>query len=55
MAFVAEYIRRTLSTEDWVNYHFPILYVPTLIFMFANVPFVMKHNLEPPASETPPA
>jgi intracellular septation protein len=46
MAVVAEYIRRTMTTEDWVNYHFPILYVPTLLFALANTPFIMKHNIE---------
>lgn len=46
MAVVAEYIRRTMTTEDWVNFHFPILYVPTILFALANVPFIMKHNIE---------
>lgn len=53
MAFVAEYIRRTMTTPDWVNYHFPILYIPTLVFMFANVPFIMKHNREQPPADAP--
>ena len=46
MTFAAEYIRRTLSTEDWVNYHFPVLYIPTLLFALANTPFILKHNIE---------
>ncbi|MBX3429162.1 MAG: septation protein IspZ [Hyphomonadaceae bacterium] len=52
MIFAAEYIRRTMSTEDWVNYHFPVLYVPTIIFALANTPFILKHNIETP-TETP--
>jgi intracellular septation protein len=52
MTFVAEYIRRTMTTTDWVNWHFPVLYVPTILFALANLPFIMKHNIE--AAETPP-
>ena len=55
MAVVAEYIRRTMTTPDWVNYHFPILYVPTLLFALANAPFLMKHNIETPAEKAPGA
>jgi len=54
MIFAAEYIRRTMTTEDWVNYHFPVLYVPTLIFALANTPFILKHNIEEP-EQAPPA
>jgi intracellular septation protein len=57
MIFAAEYIRRTMSTEDWVNYHFPVLYIPTIIFALANTPFILKHNIEEApetASETAP-
>jgi intracellular septation protein len=53
MMFVAEYIRRTLSTDDWVFWHFWILYIPTIIFALANTPFILKHNLEMPAETTP--
>lgn len=57
MTFAAEYIRRTMSTEEWVNYHFPVLYIPTIIFVLANTSFVMKHNIErePLHEETPGA
>lgn len=47
MAFVAEYIRRTMTTEDWVNWHFPVLYVPTIVFALLNAPLLMKHQIEP--------
>jgi intracellular septation protein len=53
MIFAAEYIRRTMSTEDWVNYHFPVLYIPTIVFALANTPFILKHNIEA-APETQP-
>jgi intracellular septation protein len=55
MAVVAEYIRRTMTTPDWVNYHFPILYAPTVLFALANAPFLMKHNIEAPAENAPGA
>jgi intracellular septation protein len=54
MAVAAEYIRRTLSTEDWVNFHFPILYIPTIVFALANAPFILKHNIEQKPAEAAP-
>jgi intracellular septation protein len=53
MAIVNEVMRNTMSTTDWVTWHFPILYVPTLLFAIANTPLVMKH--QPPEPETEPA
>ena len=55
MTFAAEYIRRTMTTEDWVNYHFPVLYIPTIIFALANTPFILKHNIEAAPETTPEA
>lgn len=51
MAVIAEIIRRTLSTVDWINWHFPLLYAPTLIFIFLNAPLVMKHQVEEPSQK----
>lgn len=48
MAVLAEYIRRTMATEDWVNYHFPVLYIPTILFALANAPFIVRHSIQPP-------
>jgi intracellular septation protein len=53
MAIVNEVIRNTMSTTDWVTWHFPILYVPTLLFAIANTPLVMKH--QPPEESAEPA
>lgn len=47
MMVAAEYIRRTMTTEGWVNWHFPVLYLPTLIFAAANAPFLLQHNIAP--------
>jgi len=52
MAIVNEIIRNTMTTEGWVTWHFPILYVPTLIFAIANTPLVMKH--QPPEDGAEP-
>ncbi|MBK6703241.1 MAG: septation protein IspZ [Caulobacteraceae bacterium] len=40
---------------DWVNYHFPVLYIPTIIFALANTPFILKHNIETAPETTPEA
>jgi intracellular septation protein len=50
MGFVAEYIRISMTTVDWVNWHTPILYAPNLLFALANVPFILKHNIETPSA-----
>lgn len=55
MAVVAEIIRRTMSTPDWINWHFPLLYAPTLIFIFLNAPMLLKHQIEEPQNPAPPA
>jgi intracellular septation protein len=55
MTVLAEYIRRTMTTEDWVNWHFPVLYAPTILFALANAPFLMKHNIEDEAADETPA
>lgn len=46
MGILNEVMRRTLTTEGWVTWHFPVLYVPTLLFAIANAPLVMKHQIE---------
>ena len=50
MGFLAEFIRRTMTTSDWMSWHFPILYVPTVLFAIANTPLVLKH--QPPEQST---
>jgi intracellular septation protein len=49
-----EILRYILSPSDWINWHFPILWVPTLVFAFANTPLVMKHHVEPEAETEAP-
>lgn len=53
MGFLAEFIRRTMTTADWMSWHFPVLYVPTVLFAIANTPLVMKH--QPPDAGGEPA
>ena len=48
-----EIIRHAMTTPQWVTWHFPILYVPTLLFALANVPLVLKHA--PPEEAKPVA
>jgi intracellular septation protein len=56
MAVIAEFIRRTMTTADWINWHFPLLYAPTLIFIFLNAPMLLKHQIEEePQNPAPPA
>jgi intracellular septation protein len=46
-----EIIRHTMTTSAWVTWHFPILWIPTLLFALANTPLVMKHAID--ADEAP--
>lgn len=55
MGIVNEIMRNTMTTSDWVTWHFPILYIPTLLFAAANTPLLLKHLREEPKDETPPA
>ena len=56
MGVVAEVLRRGLSTSDWVTWHFPLLYIPMLVFAVLQTPLILKHDSsDAPASEAPPA
>jgi len=58
MGLLNEVLRNTMTTEGWVTWHFPILYIPTLLFAVANTPLVMKHHRDddaPPAQTAPTA
>lgn len=53
LAVVNEIMRNTLTTAGWVTWHFPVLFGLTLVFIFANLPFIMKHHVEEePASSS---
>jgi len=49
-AIVNEWMRLNLSTTDWVTWHLPVLMGLMFAFLFANMPFIMKHNVD---DETP--
>jgi intracellular septation protein len=58
MGLLNEALRRTMSTSDWVTWHFPILYIPLLLFAVANTPLILKHHredAEEPAQAAPGA
>src|SRR5689334_18549059 len=52
LAIVNEAMRQTLSTSDWVTWHFPVLMGLTIAFALANTPLITKHHVddEAPAS-----
>ena len=55
LAVVNEIMRNTLTTAGWVTWHFPVLFGLTLVFIAANLPFIMKHHVEDePASSAAP-
>ncbi|MBI3437595.1 MAG: septation protein IspZ [Proteobacteria bacterium] len=55
LAIVNEIMRYTLTTAGWITWHFPILFGLTVVFVLANLPFIMKHHIEdePTSSPTP--
>ena len=57
LAIANEIMRNGLTTPDWTKWHFPVLFGLTLVFIFANLPFIMKHHVESPgdSSVTPRA
>ena len=55
LAVVNEIMRNMLSTAGWITWHFPVLFGLTLVFVLANLPFIMKHHVEDaPASSSAP-
>jgi intracellular septation protein len=53
LAVVNEIMRNTLTTAGWITWHFPVLFGLTLVFIVANLPFIMKHHVEDePASSS---
>jgi intracellular septation protein len=52
LAVANEIMRATLTTAGWIAWHFPVLFGLTVAFIVANLPFIMKHHVEPdePAS-----
>jgi intracellular septation protein len=49
LAVVNEILRNTLTTAGWTTWHFPVLFGLTLVFIVANLPFIMTHHVEEPA------
>lgn len=56
LAIVNEVMRQTMSTTDWVTWHFPVLMGLMIAFALANTPLIMKHHVddEAPASSAAP-
>ena len=56
LAIVNEAMRQTLTTSEWVTWHFPVLMGLMIAFALANTPLIMKHHIEDeePASSAAP-
>jgi intracellular septation protein len=54
LALVNEFIRRTQSTEFWVNFHSLVFFLATLVFALVNAPLLLKHAQEPVGGEPDP-
>jgi intracellular septation protein len=56
LAIVNEIMRQSLTTSDWVTWHFPVLMGLMIAFALANTPLIMKHQIEDqtPASSAAP-
>jgi len=56
LAIVNEAMRQTMSTSDWVTWHFPVLMGLMVAFALANTPLITKHHVddEAPASSAAP-
>lgn len=56
LAIVNEVMRQTLTTSDWVSWHFPVLMAGMIAFALANTPLIIKHHIEDeaPASSAAP-
>jgi intracellular septation protein A len=46
LAVVNEIMRNTLTTAGWITWHFPVLFGLTLVFIAANLPFIMRHHVD---------
>lgn len=53
LAGINEYVWRNFSEEFWVNFKLMGFLPLTLVFTFAQLPFIMKHTIAP-KDETPP-
>jgi intracellular septation protein len=55
LAIVNEWMRQSLTTSDWVTWHFPVLMGLMMAFMLVNMPLILKHHDdEAPASSATP-
>jgi len=46
LALANELMRRALTTAGWTAWHFPVLFGLTMLFVLANLPFILKHHVE---------
>ncbi len=46
LAVVNEIMRNAMTTSGWVTWHFWVLFGLTIVFVLANLPFIMKHHVE---------
>jgi intracellular septation protein len=52
LAVVNEIMRNTLTTAGWITWHFPVLFGLTLVFIAANLPFIMRHHVDDEAPKS---
>jgi intracellular septation protein len=46
LAVLNEIVRRNFSTDIWVDFKFPGVVILTFLFMLAQVPLLMRHQIE---------
>ena len=54
LAALNEIVWRTQSTNVWVAFKFPGLFILVLIFTLAQLPFIMRNKLDDEAAENAP-
>jgi intracellular septation protein len=55
LAMVNEIVWRNFATDTWVSFKVFGIMPLTLIFSFALIPIIMKHQINPPSEDAPPA
>jgi intracellular septation protein len=51
LAIANEFVRRSYSTDIWVDFKFPGTVILTFLFMLAQVPLIMRHQIEEKAPD----
>ncbi|MDX2145569.1 MAG: septation protein A [Rhodospirillaceae bacterium] len=55
LAAVNEIVWRNFATDTWVSFKVFGIMPLTLVFSFALIPIIMKHQIHPPSGDDPPA